>query len=196
MQIFTNADNRGKYSRLGSAPSPDSCLHWVAQSLHYVGVTLLPKDLNVELLLNLIWITLALGALCAFARSRRWSSRSRSPVGSKALLALTCCMVLLFPIISASDDLHPVQAAVEDASKRVQLALESGLSVRTATPVAAILFAVFATYLLFAFSASWCRRPRPARVRLLDGERLPAPSRGHPHRLLLADFLLRFSPRH
>lgn len=98
----------------------------------------------------------------------------------KALLALTCCMVLLFPIISASDDLHPVQAAVEDASKRVQLVLEAGSTVRTATPVAAILFAVFATYLLFAFSASWCRRPRATRVRLLDGERFPVPGRGPP----------------
>jgi hypothetical protein len=161
-------------------PSPDSCLHWVAQSLHYVGVTLLPKDLNVELLLNLIWITLALGALCAFARSRRWSSQISQSGWRKALLALTCCMVLLFPIISASDDLHPVQAAVEDASKRVQLVLGAGSTVRTATPVAAILFAVFATYLLFAFSASWCRRPRATRVRLLDGERFPVPGRGPP----------------
>ena len=89
-------------------------------------------------------------------------------------------MVLLFPIISASDDLHPVQAAVEDASKRVQLVLEAVSTARTVTPVAAILFAVFATCLLFALGASWIRQPRPARVRLLDSERLPAPGRAPP----------------
>lgn len=133
----------------------------------------------MELLLNLIWTTLALGTLCAFVRKRHLGQISQSG-WLQGFLALVCCMVLLFPIISASDDLHPVQAAVEDASKRVQLALQAGSAVHTTTPAAAILFVVFATCLSFAFSASQSRRIRPARVRLLHGERLPTSGRAPP----------------
>jgi hypothetical protein len=32
-------------------------------------------------------------------------------------------VVLLFPVVSATDDLHPTQAMVEDAAKRVRIAL-------------------------------------------------------------------------
>ncbi|MFZ0706273.1 MAG: hypothetical protein WAM71_11770 [Candidatus Korobacteraceae bacterium] len=135
----------------------------------------------MELLLNLIWMTLALAALCAFA-SRRSDSPliSRSGWG-KALLALSCSIVLLFPIISASDDLHPAQAAVEDASKRVQSALVSGSTERSATSTAAIfLFVTFAMYLQFASSASWRRREHQLAVRIRDGEQLPARGRAPP----------------
>lgn len=75
----------------------------------------------MELLLNLIWLTLAIGALLAFLRVRRRYVGTVSD--RKALLALACVVVLLFPIVSASDDLHPAQAVVEEASKRVQLAV-------------------------------------------------------------------------
>lgn len=135
----------------------------------------------MELLLNLIWITLALAALCAFARRRRNSPQVPGSRWIKALLALTCSIVLLFPIISASDDLHPVQAAVEDASKRVQLTLELGSAARSAAPTAAILlFIAFATYLLFAATASWRRCEHLVAVRVLHGERLSATGRAPP----------------
>jgi hypothetical protein len=73
----------------------------------------------MELLLNLIWISLAILALLGFLCSRR-RCHTRIAYG-KSLLALTCGAVLLFPVISASDDLHPTEAVVEEASKRVQL---------------------------------------------------------------------------
>jgi hypothetical protein len=140
-----------------------------------------PSEPNMELLLNLIWITLALAALCAFARRRSSSPQVPGSRWIKALLALTCSIVLLFPIISASDDLHPVQAAVEDASKRVQLALASGSADRSAAPTAAILFFVaFAMYLSFASPASWRRCEQRVAVRVLHGERTSAPGRGPP----------------
>lgn len=135
----------------------------------------------MELLLNLIWITLALAALCAFASRRSNSPQVPGSRWIKALLALTCSIVLLFPIISASDDLHPVQAAVEDASKRVQLALASGSADRTTAPTAAILFFVaFSMCLLFASAASWRRCEYQVAVRVLHGERLPARGRAPP----------------
>jgi hypothetical protein len=75
----------------------------------------------MELLLNLIWISLAILALLGSLRSRRLHRTSRG----KSLLALACGVVLLFPVISASDDLHPTEAVMEEASKRVQLTAAS-----------------------------------------------------------------------
>ena len=135
----------------------------------------------MELLLNLIWITLALAALCAFARRKSDASQISGSRWIKALLALTCSIVLLFPIISASDDLHPVQAAVEDASKRVQLALTSESTDRSTVPTTAVfLFVAVAMYLLFALAASW--RPCEQFVALhpLDGKRRTSLGRAPP----------------
>src|SRR5271165_3130499 len=71
----------------------------------------------MELLLNLFWFAIAVGGFAGLARTQRASARNRDV---KALLALSCVLVLLFPIISASDDLHPSQALLEDATKRIQ----------------------------------------------------------------------------
>jgi len=77
----------------------------------------------MELLLNLFWFALGVGGFAGLARTQRAFARNcplRSEPDVKALLALSCVLVLLFPIISASDDLHPSQALLEDATKRVQ----------------------------------------------------------------------------
>jgi hypothetical protein len=71
----------------------------------------------MELLLNLAWLLLVLPGYwlwCRRAHSRHASSR-------QCLLALGCAFVLLFPVISASDDLHAMRAEMEDPSscKRV-----------------------------------------------------------------------------
>ena len=74
----------------------------------------------MELLLNVVWIGLGLAFFAVLLRKRgRWYLVSRVPYVT-ALLALTCVLVLLFPVVSASDDLHPSQAMFEDASKRSQ----------------------------------------------------------------------------
>jgi hypothetical protein len=77
----------------------------------------------MELLLNLIWMSLGLLALLGFLRGRSVSSQLARVPYHKSLLALACGVVLLFPVVSASDDLHPSQAVLEEASKRVQLAV-------------------------------------------------------------------------
>jgi hypothetical protein len=85
----------------------------------------------MELLLNLVWIALAFGAFGAFgalARMQLISTEKDCLPGArnaKALLALSCVLVLLFPIVSASDDLHPSQAVLEDATKRIQQGIVS-----------------------------------------------------------------------
>src|SRR5271165_3774318 len=89
----------------------------------------------MELLLNLVWLTLAAGTLLAFVRGRRRSA-SRMQVSCRtSLMALACVVVLLFPIVSASDDLHPTQAVVEEASKRGQLAVAQLHPLRTSRPL-------------------------------------------------------------
>src|ERR1700685_3982196 len=69
----------------------------------------------MELLLNLAWLLLALPAYWLWRRA----AGSRPKTGARSvecLLALGCVLVLLFPVISASDDLHAMRAEMEDSS--------------------------------------------------------------------------------
>ena len=72
----------------------------------------------MELILNLGWLLLA--AACFhfwWPRKRRFGGqRNRSLRG---FLALGCALVVLFPIISVTDDLHEEQAVMEDSSARL-----------------------------------------------------------------------------
>ena len=69
----------------------------------------------MELLLNLAWVFLALPAYWLWRRDA--GSRPARGVNSlQCLLALGCVLVLLFPVISASDDLHAMRAEMEDSS--------------------------------------------------------------------------------
>jgi len=72
----------------------------------------------MELLLNALWIALALAVpIYWLARHRHTNTRREVIAG---LLAFGCIAVLLFPIISASDDVSALQAPLEqrDATKR------------------------------------------------------------------------------
>lgn len=64
----------------------------------------------MELLLNLAWLLLALPAYWL------WRRCARKVTSVQCLLALACALVLLFPVISASDDLHAMRAEMEDSS--------------------------------------------------------------------------------
>lgn len=69
----------------------------------------------LEILLNLCWLALALPA---FVIWRRKSSSGCSACRSLLFLcALGCVLVLLFPIISASDDLHASSFAIEESRR-------------------------------------------------------------------------------
>jgi hypothetical protein len=73
----------------------------------------------MELLLNLAWLLLALPAYVLWRSSRTGGRRNR--FGSlQCLLALGCALIVLFPVISATDDLHAMRAEMEEsqASKR------------------------------------------------------------------------------
>jgi hypothetical protein len=70
----------------------------------------------VELALNLFWLALVLPA---FVLWQRRASCDRSTRASLLFVCtLGCVLVLLFPVISASDDLHSSGQAMEE-SKRI-----------------------------------------------------------------------------
>jgi hypothetical protein len=69
----------------------------------------------MELLLNLFWMSLLLPAYLLW----QWrASSSRSTRGSIVFICtLGCVLVLLFPVISASDDLHSIGQAMEESDR-------------------------------------------------------------------------------
>jgi len=73
----------------------------------------------MELLLNLAWLFLALPAYWVWRRGVE-SRLARRVSALQCLLALACVLILLFPVISATDDLHVMRIEMEDsaASKR------------------------------------------------------------------------------
>ena len=68
----------------------------------------------MELLLNLAWLLLALPAYWLW-RDRTNSSVLRKSSPLHFLLALGCMLVLLFPVISATDDLCAMRAELEES---------------------------------------------------------------------------------
>ncbi|MGA2003387.1 MAG: hypothetical protein ABSG70_08395 [Terriglobales bacterium] len=72
----------------------------------------------MELFLNLCWLALLLPA---YALWQRRTSSDRSQRGSLIFVStLGCVLVLLFPVISASDDLHAISQAMEESKPSVR----------------------------------------------------------------------------
>jgi len=76
----------------------------------------------MELLLNLAWLLLVLPGCWLWRRAIR-SHRASS---QQCLLALGCALVLLFPVISATDDLHAMRAEMEESSPGKRAVRPSG----------------------------------------------------------------------
>jgi len=133
----------------------------------------------MELLLNLVWLTLALGALLALVRGRRASVRMAQVPFRGSLVALACVALLLFPVVSASDDLHPSQAVVEEAAKRLQLVV-APLHLLRRNPPPPMLPAVLALCLMHALVVLQPLRPLALTARLLDGAIVPSAGRAPP----------------
>jgi HAMP domain-containing protein len=70
----------------------------------------------MELLLNLLWLMLALPAFLVW-RSQHGAAPSSGKLHRlRWLVLLGCLMALLFPVVSATDDLHPIRAEIEESS--------------------------------------------------------------------------------
>jgi len=73
----------------------------------------------MELLLNLAWLLLLLPAYWLW-RCSRTATQGRKVTSLQCLLALGCLLVVLFPVVSATDDLCAMRSEMEEspASKR------------------------------------------------------------------------------
>lgn len=67
----------------------------------------------MELALNLLWLLIAAAAFGRWSLGGRARPRRQFLAG---LAALGCALVLFFPVVSASDDLHAATPAMEDYS--------------------------------------------------------------------------------
>jgi len=72
----------------------------------------------MEVILNVVWLVIAVGSYVLLIR--RLASHdpkgARFPSRSQQIVALTCILAILFPVISLSDDLLALRTSVEDAS--------------------------------------------------------------------------------
>ncbi len=69
----------------------------------------------MELFLNLCWLALVLPGYLLW-RQRHFSGHSaRSPLLTVG--ALACVLILLFPVVSVSDDLHVTPQAIEESKR-------------------------------------------------------------------------------
>ena len=76
----------------------------------------------MELVLNLFWLSLLLPAYVLWRQrttSNSSSRRAKKPVAPPLFFAcvIGCALVLLFPVISASDDLHAMRPAMEESER-------------------------------------------------------------------------------
>jgi hypothetical protein len=76
----------------------------------------------MEVLLNIIWVLVAMGAFLFWQAQVEGAARRREHNSRYRFLALTVALVLLFPVISLTDDLHAEQAAMEDSSRSLMKA--------------------------------------------------------------------------
>jgi hypothetical protein len=68
----------------------------------------------MELLLNLTWLLLALPAFLLW-RDCKSTPNGRRFTAVQCLLALGCMLVILFPVVSATDDLRAMRAEMEES---------------------------------------------------------------------------------
>jgi hypothetical protein len=113
----------------------------------------------MELLLNLAWVGLALAgfALLAVNRSRA-SESARAPSNRQKIIAMTCTVVILFFVISMTDDLHEQQMAVEE-SRSSRITTEGASPSRaSAHPIVVPAFLLFFPPTRISFDLSAVRK--------------------------------------
>jgi len=84
----------------------------------------------MELVLNLLWLMLAVPAVLIWRRGVTCPHASGH--SCRSLVLLGCVLALLFPVISATDDLHPMRAEIEESSASKRLAKQA-LSAKSPT---------------------------------------------------------------
>jgi hypothetical protein len=85
----------------------------------------------MELVLNLLWLMLALPA--AFIWRRQAARQQTSAHHYASLVLLGFVLALLFPVVSATDDIHPMRAEIEESSPGKRLAKQAPNNTKSPT---------------------------------------------------------------
>ncbi|MGA9389527.1 MAG: hypothetical protein WBV69_03690 [Candidatus Sulfotelmatobacter sp.] len=86
----------------------------------------------MELLLNLAWVLMALPAYWLWRRGAE-ARLAHRVTALQFLLALGCVVVLLFPVISATDDLHAIRAEMEESATSKRAVRQAGIEKHSAS---------------------------------------------------------------
>jgi hypothetical protein len=71
----------------------------------------------MELLLNLFWLTVALLTVGLWWHDARTAGSQRRGRRLSQLVVLSCGLILLFPVVSVTDDLHPLRPEMEESNR-------------------------------------------------------------------------------
>jgi len=115
----------------------------------------------MELALNLLWVCVAIagiGLLCG-SLFRAAACPDRRPSNWRKIVAMSCALIILFFVISMTDDLHDQEIVVEE-NKSSRIVPVPGISALSA-PGHAIpaVFLVFSVLTSFAPALPSARRP-------------------------------------
>jgi hypothetical protein len=75
----------------------------------------------MELLLNLFWLTLALPAIWMWRRESVYAKSCPRFNRIRPFVLFGCVLMLLFPVVSATDDLHAMRQEMEESSPSKKL---------------------------------------------------------------------------
>jgi len=109
----------------------------------------------MELALNLAWAIIAATSYALLFRrfAIRGTGLARGVSRVQCIIALTCFLAILFPVISLTDDLHEMQATAEEASPS-GLAIKRCVAGLWSTP-AQTLHPVFLIFAPYAANGRW-----------------------------------------
>jgi hypothetical protein len=125
----------------------------------------------LELVFNAAWLTLGLFGLAAVLSARE--DRSRRLI---RVVAVACMLLVLFPVISLSDDLHSQAATLDDVSRsgdNGRVSFGAGHDASVAVTLASAADAVRLQFLHFADAAGTTSNPAAVQVHSSDALRAP-----------------------
>jgi hypothetical protein len=88
----------------------------------------------MELFLNAAWLALAVASYALLFWHLSSRNPRRAPGGLGCVVALGCILAILFPVISLTDDLHDMQATVEESSTSCTIMKKCGVASPSTPP--------------------------------------------------------------
>ncbi|MBV8053452.1 MAG: hypothetical protein JOZ80_19845 [Acidobacteriaceae bacterium] len=87
----------------------------------------------MELLLNLLWLALAVPGVWIWVHNPSHACRRQEFGRYRPLLLLGCALIVLFPVISATDDLNAMRSEMEESSPSTRQLKHSAAKTTTHT---------------------------------------------------------------